>query len=144
MKYQHLLVPVVTNDPDQRALDAAFELAQQHGASTTLIYVIEAIDEAPDAPVDDDLKVFYAEVEQSVRGRLNEMSQRFEHAGLNVRCEIIVGHTAQTIVRYSAVESVDLIVMRSERIDLNRPETAMASPSHQVSVFCQCPVILLK
>ena len=143
MEYQHLLVPIDLNAPDQRALDAAFDLAIQHRARTTMMYVIEAIEEAVDDE-EDELTAFYAELEANVRRRLLELSQRFERAGLVVRPEIVVGRTAGAIVRYSTVEAVDLIVMRSERIDLNHPEQVLTSLSHQVSMFCQCPVMLLK
>ena len=143
MKYQHLLVPIVPNAPDQDALDVAFDLATQHSARTTLIYVIEAVEEAA-YDEEDELDAFYAHLEANVRRRLQDLSQRFEHAGLAVRPEIVVGRTAQVIVRYSATESVDLIVMRSERVDLNQPEKVLTCLSHQVSMFSQCPVMLLK
>ena len=143
MKYQHLLVPIDLSATDERELDAAFDLAIQHGATTTLMYVIEAIDESPDEEADE-LTAFYAELEDTVRIRLQEFSRRFQNAGLEVRPEIVVGRTARVIVQYSATESVDLIVMRSERVDWDRPEKVLNSLSHQVSMFCQCPVMLLK
>ena len=139
MPYQHLLVPIDWSDPDQRAPQAALELAAQHQAMTTLIYVIEAIDDD-----DEDLETFYAEAERRVRDRLQSVMQPFEQAGLSVRPEIVVGQKARTIVHYTAAQSVDLIVMSSERVDLQRPETALNSISHQVSLFCQCPVMLIK
>ncbi len=139
MPYQHLLVPIDSSDPDQRAQEAALELAVQHQARTTLMYVIEAIDDE-----EDDLESFYAEVEGRVRDRLQRVMNQFEQAGLTVRPEIVVGRKARTIVNYTVTESVDLIVMSSERVDLQRPETALNSLSHQVSLFCQCPVMLIK
>ena len=140
MPYEHLLVPIDWSDPDQRALDAAIEMAAQHDARTTLIYVIEAID----AEEEDELQAFYAEVEDTVRERLQSLIRRFQHAGLMARPEIVVGHKARTIVQYTATESVDLIVMQSERVDLQHPEQGLNSLSHQVSLFCQCPVMLIK
>ena len=56
----------------------------------------------------------------------------------------MVGHGPREIVQYSATRAVDLIVMRSERVDLNRPYERVNTVSHQVSLFCQCPVMLVK
>jgi nucleotide-binding universal stress UspA family protein len=140
MPYEHLLVPIDWADPDQRALDAAIEMATQHRARTTLIYVIEAID----AEDEDELQSFYAEVEDTVRERLQTLIGRFQQAGLVARPEIVIGHKARTIVQYTATASVDLIVMQSERFDLQHPELGLNSLSHQVSLFSQCPVMLIK
>ena len=145
MEYQHLLVPVDFRLPDQRALQTAFDLALQHQAHTTLLYVIESIDDGgEDEDEEDELQTFYAQVECKVRKRLVEMVQRFQDAGLEVRLEIVVGRTAHTVIQFSSTEKVDLIVMQAVRIDVDRPEQALASVSHQVSLFCPCPLMLLK
>ena len=143
MRYQHLLVPVDFTVANTVALDAALDLAAQHRARITLLHVIEAVDQAGD---DDETELdrFYAELEVGVRERLGELARRFERAGLAVRKEIVVGRRVRDIVQYSATESVDLIVMKSDRVDLNRPQEGWASVSHQVSIFCQCPVMLVK
>ena len=143
MRYQHLLVPVDFTAANTAALDAALDLAAQHRARTTLLHVIEAIDQAGD---DDEtgLHRFYAELEAGVREKLAELARRFEQAGLPVQMEIVVGRRVRDIVQYSATKSVDLIVMKSDRVDLNRPQEGWASVSHQVSIFCQCPVMLVK
>lgn len=143
MNYRHLLVPVGLDDSDPVTIDTALDLAQQHQASTTLMYVIEAID-AEDDDDESELSEFFAEIETDIRRRLMSFVQRFEQAGLAARVEVLVGHGPREIVQYSASESVDLVVMRSERVDLSRPFENVTSVSHQVSLFCQCPVMLLK
>jgi len=140
MPYEHLLVPIDWSDPDLRALDAAIEMATQHQARTTLMYVIEAID----SDEEDDLESFYAEVEDNVRERLQSLIRKFQQVGLMAQPEIVVGHKARTIVQYTVTESVDLVVMPSQRVDLQHPEKGLNSLSHQVSLLCQCPVMLIK
>ena len=142
MQYQHLLVPVDFQEPVGSAIEAALEMAAQHRARTTLLYVIEAIDSA-DEP-DDEINHFYSELEDSIRSKLAEVAHRFEAAGLSVEREIVVGHQVRDIVHYSATQSVDLIVMNSQRVNPNQPGRGVGSISHQVSVFCQCPVMLIK
>lgn len=141
MPYEHLLVPIDWRDPDQRALEAAIEMATQHQARTTLMYVIEAIDSNE---VEDDLESFYAEVEDNIRERLQLLIRRFQQVGLMAQPEIVVGQKARTIVQYTVTESVDLVVMPSQRVDLQHPEKGLNSISHQVSLLCQCPVMLIK
>jgi len=142
MKCEHLLVPVDIKFA-ARAIDAARDLAVLHGASITLMYVIEAIaDSAVES--EGEFDEFYAAAEARVRSRLQQLSQPLIDAGINVRPEIVVGERAKTIVQYSVLETVDLIVMESERCDLNHPESALDNFGHQVSMFCQCPVMLVK
>lgn len=144
MQYQHLLVPVGLNAPDCATIDTAFDLARQYGARTTLLYVIEAIHADDDEDDETGLDAFFSELETNVRRKLASFVHRFEEAGLSVRVEVIVGHGPREIVQYSATTSVDLVVMQSERLDLNRPFENVSIASHQVSLFCQCPVMLVK
>ncbi|MFT5327009.1 MAG: nucleotide-binding universal stress UspA family protein [Planctomycetaceae bacterium] len=142
MQYQHLLVPVDIQESASSAIEAALEMAAQHRARTTLLYVIEAIDLANEP--DDEISHFYSELEDSIRLKLAEVARRFEAAGLSVDQEIVIGHQVRDIVHYSATQSIDLIVMNSQRVDPNQPGRGVGSISHQVSVFCQCPVMLIK
>jgi universal stress protein A len=144
MRYRHVLVPVDFTESVTSAIEAALEMAAQHQARTTLLHVIEEIDDGSNSDPDDDITRFYAEVESSVRDRLSELARRFQQAGLDVDQEIVVGRRVRTIVQFSATESVDLIVMRSRRADPRQPQQAIASVSHQVSVLSQCPVMLIK
>lgn len=144
MNYRHVLVPVYRSDPDQYAIEAAIEIAAHHRARTTLLYVIEAISDCDEDEEGSEFDTFYAELEVGIRQKLSELAQRFRQAGLMVDVEIVVGHSPQEIIRYSATGAIDLIVMRSCRIDLSRPYENLMSVSHQVSLFCQCPVMLVK
>ncbi len=142
MSWDHLLVPVDWNDTGHRAVDAALELARQNQARTTLMYVIEAIDDGGDG--ENDLESFYAKVEADVRDRLAPVLQRFRDVGLTAEPEIIVGQKARAIVQYTATASVDLVVMASERVDLEQPVAGLGRPDRQVSLLCQCPVMLIR
>ena len=145
MKCQHVLVPVDLHDPDLRAIETAMEIASRHNARITLMHVIEAIDDGDeDEDEASEFAAFYAELEIDIRRQLMELAKRFQQIGLTVNMEIQVGHGPREIVRYSAAGAVDLIVMRSQTIDLDRPVESLKSASHQVSLFCQCPVLLVK
>lgn len=143
MRYQHLLVPVGFSEPVSVAIETALELAAQNQAKTTLLHVIEAIDLKSDEP-DDGIEEFYTYAEAEVRLRMAKLIHRFVQAGLAVEQQIVVGRRVQTIVQYSATESIDLIVMQSHRADPTQPHRVMTSLSNQVSLLCQCPVMLIK
>lgn len=144
MRYGHVLVPVDFSAPDQPAIEAAMEIAAFHKARTTLMYVIEAIDVGDEDDDNNEFARFYTELEVGIRRQMLEFANRFREAGLTVDVEILVGHGPREIVRYSATGAIDLIVMRSQKVDLDRPYENLTSASHQVCLFCQCPVMLVK
>ncbi len=140
-RFQHLLVPVDFTDKNWLALDLTFELAVQNKASVTLLHVIEPI------AVEDDPEVmaFMASLERRATDDLASMAQRFLDAGVAVEWKSRQGHRAAEIVRYSSERGIDLIVMNSHRIDPdNMSPGSIGTLSHHVSVFCQCPVLLVK
>jgi nucleotide-binding universal stress UspA family protein len=143
MNYQHVLVPIDLINPDPIAIDAAFDLAMQNHAKITLLHIIESIHES-EVERDEEIDQFYAELETSVREKLTQLAKRFKDAQLTVHHEIVVGRPVRDIVRYSATHSVDLIVLRSDRVDPARPQEAMTKVSYHISMFCQCPVMLVK
>lgn len=142
MQYQHVLVPIDLTKPDQHSLDIAIHFARADQAQVTLLHVIESIDET--AETDEETSSFYADLEAGIRRNLNALSRLPEELLDQVRSEIIIGHRARDIVRYSTLNSVDLIVMRSDRVQPDQPTVAMRKISHHVSMFSQCPVLLVK
>ena len=139
-RFQHLLVPVDFTAKNRQALDIAFEIAAVNHARVTLLHVIESLD----VPVDSDLEAFYAKLEQRARSEMDSLSQRFAAAGLKVDQKIRYGKRLQEIVADSTERKVDLIVMSSHPVDLERPLQSWATLSYQVSVRCPCPVLLVK
>jgi hypothetical protein len=48
------------------------------------------------------------------------------------------------IVRFVAEQSVDLVVLTSPPVNTEKPAQSLTSASFQVSVFCSCPVLMVK
>ncbi len=140
MQYQHLLVPVDLTQPDQIAIQVAADLARVHAARMTLLHIIECIDET--AKADD--QTFYQQLESSIRENQRALTGLPRDIREAVHTEIVVGRRARDIVRYPTLHSVDLIVMRSDRVTPDEPRAAVAKISHHVSMFSQCPVLLVK
>jgi nucleotide-binding universal stress UspA family protein len=138
-RFQHVLIPVDLSDADA----ATFELVRDvtaGGARVTLLHVIEAIDAEPD----DELQQFYDTLEAKARQKLEAASKRVTTLGLPVDLAIVFGQRVAQIVRFSMERDVDLVVMRSTRVDLSQPAAGWQSLSHQVTILSQVPVLLVK
>lgn len=139
-RFQHILIPLDFTDKDLEALNIAFDLAVANHARVTLLHVVEQISGEEDS----ELSQFYARLRTRAETELESRSQRFDQAGIAVDCKIRIGHALQEIVTDSVERAADLIIMRSHKPDLNRPLQSWATLSYQVSVLCQCPVLLVK
>jgi nucleotide-binding universal stress UspA family protein len=138
--FQRILVPVDLTEKSLAAVDLAFELATQSRASVTLLHVIETIEHA----TFDEMKGLYKRLEDSARTGLEEFSERFADAGLNVACEVIYGHRTRDIIEFAVKNSTDLIIMASHRIDPDRPGHDWSTISYGVGVLAPCAVLLVK
>jgi universal stress protein A len=138
-RFQHILVPVDFTAKNEAALDVAFETAIHNHAHVTLLHVVQTIDYA-DEEIDD----YYARLESAACKNLDRMAQRFAEAGVAVDFKTRLGSRTHEIVQYANQHNIDLIVMSSHRIDREQPVKSLGTISYQVSMLCQCPVILVK
>jgi nucleotide-binding universal stress UspA family protein len=138
--FQNILVPVDLTDLHQPALESAARLAQQNGGKVTLLHVIEVISEVW-ATAD---REFYTRLEQTARDHLARLGHYFEARGVPRGEEVVFGHRAPEIVRYAGEIGVDLIVLKSHRLDLENPSAGWSTVSYKVGILAQCPVLLVK
>lgn len=136
--FQHILVPVDFTPKNQAALSAAEQLARQNGARLTLLHVIEFID----FPDDDEISEFYDKLRERSSGELDKLVHSL-NSNVDVAVETIVSHRSRGIISYAIENQVDLIVMSSHPIDLER-RAGWGTISYQVSALCQCPIMLVK
>jgi len=136
--FQHILVPVHFTPKNQAALSAVEQLARQNGARLTLLHVIEFID----FPDDDEISEFYDKLRERSSGELDKLVHSL-NSDVDLAVETIVSHRSRGIVSYAIENQVDLIVMSSHPIDLER-RAGWGTISYQVSALCQCPIMLVK
>jgi len=141
-RFQHILLPVDFTQKNRGALEITFELAVENQTRVTLLHVIETIEAAGEP--DDELREFYARLEQRAGSELESMMQRFEETKVNVEAKIRIGRRAQEILQFAEEHDVDLIVLSSHPIDREQPIESLGTISYQVSVLCRCPVLLVK
>lgn len=139
-RFKHILIPLDFTEKNLEALNVAFDLAVVHFAKVTLLHVVEQIH----GEVDAELEQFYARLRVRAETELEARSQRFDEAGIAVDCKVRIGQRLPEIVADSIERAADLIVISSHKPDLSRPQQTWATLSYQVSVLCQCPVLLMK
>ena len=139
-RFKHILIPLDFTEKNLEALNIAFDLAVVNRARVTLLHVVEQIS----GEADEELAAFYARLRVRAETELESRSQRFDEVGIVVDCKIRIGHRLHEIVTDSIDRAADLIVMSSHKPDLDRPLQTWATLSYQVSVLCQCPVLLVK
>ncbi|HUG90038.1 MAG TPA: universal stress protein [Planctomycetaceae bacterium] len=140
LRFQHVLVPLDFTEANADLLTVVFDMASDNRARVTLLHVIEAIGDESD----DELDEFYASLEPEARQKLATAAHRFVDAGLAVDQQVLIGRRMPMIVEFAVEREVDLIVIGSPRLDLANPQAGISSVGYQVSMFCQCPVLLLK
>jgi nucleotide-binding universal stress UspA family protein len=92
----------------------------------------------------DEERDFYDRLETAARDHLVRLGRLLEERNIARREEIIFGNRAEEIVRYAMEGGVDLIVLKSHRIDLKTPGAGWGTLSYKISILSQCPVLLVK
>ena len=138
--FNRLLVPVDLSPRNARPLRMALALARESHAQVILLHVVEQIADTPAA----ELSAFYRRLLRRAQRRLEVLATPFARAGIPVSTEASIGQAARDIVRTAARRKVDLLVLGSHRVRLDRPALAWGTISYKVGIFCQCPVLLVK
>ena len=138
--FHHILVPLDFTQKNNVALKIALSLAEQNHSRVTLLHVIETIDYAEDEEIAD----FYESMKKKARVNLAACAERFHEERIPVEEKIVLGKRGHGIVTYAMRKEVDLVVLSSHRITLDQAAGGWATLSYQVSILCQCPVLLVK
>jgi nucleotide-binding universal stress UspA family protein len=138
--FRRILVPVDFSPRSLRAVRAAAKIASTTRARTSLLHVIERID-------DDESEVFaafYQKLESAAREKTQRLLAPFAAKGLPVSAEILYGKPVVEILRFAEGSHVDLIVMSSHKLPLRRSGESWGTVSHKVGILSRCPVLLVK
>ena len=139
-KFRHVLVPLDFTAKNQSSVEIALELADQNKASITFLHVIELIENLVDA----DLAAFYTRLTSRAEAELAARVQEGACAGISVERKLVYGKRLTEIVREARDLKVDLIVMSSHKVDPAAAVQGLGTLSYQVSVLCDCPILLVK
>jgi len=137
--FDHILVPVDFTDKNARALDVAIQMAKSFRSRLTLLHVIETLEYE-----DEELNSFYETLAVQARTQLQSMAEQCAQAAVEVDQEVIFGRRAVGIVDYASTQNADLLILSSHRIGPEHSPQSLVTLSYQVSILCQCPVLLVK
>jgi universal stress protein A len=139
-RFRHILVPTDLTERTEKALQLAGQLASPAAARVTLLHVIETIQGLSL----DEVSPFYERLERKARKAM-DASMRRARADAPVAAGVIVrGRRAEEIVKYAAVNEVDLIVLASHRVNPSVVDRDWGTISYKVGILAQCPVLLVK
>ncbi len=138
--FRKILVPIDLTDKHEAALVAAADAARQSGGTIELLHVIEVI---PGLSMEEE-KSFYQRLDRVARKHLDKWGELLTARKVEWRGEVVFGHRAPEVVRRAAQEAVDLIVLSAPRLSPESPGASLGSVSYRVSLFAQCPVLLVK
>ena len=138
--FKNILVPTDFLDDNQHALEIAVGLCSMENGKISLLHVIEIIQNTTFEEFED----FYSGLEKRSFKGLNDIINRLDITETEVEPQVVYGNRTQEIVRYAEKNNVDLIIMKSHKVDLKEPSQGWGTISYKVSILAQCPVLLVK
>jgi nucleotide-binding universal stress UspA family protein len=138
--FKNILVPTDFSDEDSHPLDIAVNLVSIDKGKVHLLHVIEVIANT----TFDEFKDFYTRLEKRSFKDLNEMIAMYRERLTDIAPAVIYGNRAHEILRFAHENQIDLIVMKSHRIDVEDRAQGWGTISYKVGILSQCPVMLVK
>ncbi len=137
--FRRILVPVDFTPRSLRAVRAAAKVAATTRAKTTLLHIIERIDDGESGAFES----FYRKLESAAREKMKALLAPFGER-LPVRAEILYGKPVGEILRFAQANRIDLIVMSSHKLPLRHSGESWGTVSYKVGILSRCPVLLVK
>jgi len=108
--YEKILIATDGSEYTKNAVDYGIDIAKSTGAKLFAIYVVDTAAFAS-IPMDAAWESMYELLKQEGDLAIKYVAQRAEAEGLEVEGNLIEGHPADEIIRYSEKNSISLIVM---------------------------------
>lgn len=139
-EFQNALVAIDGSDDSAKALNCAISICSALGAKLTVL------------AIEGKLPAYAAslgEVDEVKREKDEFFSRVLAHAelqaadrGVNVRSELLPGHSVEVILHYAAAHSHDLIVIALHGHFLG--DVLLGSTADRVAHHAQCPVMVVR
>jgi nucleotide-binding universal stress UspA family protein len=138
--FRRILVPVDFTSRSLRAVRAGAKVAATTQAETTLLHVIERLEDEESAA----MEAFYRKLEKAAREKMKAFLAPFAGQRRAVRAEIVYGKPVAEILRFAQSNRTDLIVMSSHKLPLRHSGESWGTVSYKVGILSRCPVLLVK
>ncbi|VVC05977.1 Universal stress protein [uncultured archaeon] len=150
-KYKRILIPYDGSKYSKKALNEAMEISKKF---FSIIYIVNVIDAALDTPTNilhglanKKLRNLTRELIESENIRTNAVLKNkmksCMNMGVEVRCEVMVGNTTESLLRFSKTHKIDLIILGSRGLTKVRKIMALGSVSRKISEESKCPVMIV-
>jgi nucleotide-binding universal stress UspA family protein len=121
-------------------MDIAFSMALENKAAVTLLHVIETVEEADS----EDFKKFYRQLGARAGRTIDKLISKYGPESVGIEKQILYGKRVYEILNFAAAHQVDLIIMRSHKLDPENATEGWGTISFKVGVLSHCPVMLVK
>ncbi|MEJ2587850.1 MAG: universal stress protein [Deltaproteobacteria bacterium] len=138
--FKNILVPTDLSGQENHGLDIAVKLCAMDRGTISLLHVIEVIANTTFEEFSD----FYKNLEKKAHEGLQRMIEQVRSSDVDILPEVIYGNRAQEILRFVEERHIDLIVMKSHRIDVEDRAQGWGTISYKVGILAPCPVMLVK
>ncbi len=108
--YKKILIATDGSEYTKNAVDYGIDLAKNTGAKLLTIYVVDTAAFAS-IPMDAAWESMYELLRQEGDVAMKYVAEKAEKEGLEVEANIIEGHPADEIIKYSEKNSISLIVL---------------------------------
>ncbi|MFH2044428.1 MAG: universal stress protein [Pseudomonadota bacterium] len=140
MTFKNILVPCDLTKSSQKALDIAISMILKDMGEITLIHVIEKIEGIED----EDLISFYQKLKTRAQKKMDEIALEYKNHGIPVKTEITIGKRVPDILRAVQEHKIDLIILKSHKIEEVRTGEGWATISYKIAILAPCPVMMVK
>ena len=133
--HNHVLIPVAPGHEDEYSSTLAHARALLgDGGKITVLSVLEELPNYVVALLPSD------QVAQNLTSTEKRLHEAF--GSENVEIDVVMGHSAQTILDWAEKHSVDLIVILSHRPGFS--DLFLGTTASRVVRYAQCPVLVLR
>ncbi len=140
MTFKNILVPTDLTEKSKKVLDIAISMIPKKTGEITLVHVIEMIEGIED----EDLSNFYKKLRNRAQKKMDEIVLEYKNYGLPINTEITIGKRVPEILRIVQERAVDLIIMKSHKIEDVRAAEGWATISYRITIMAPCPVMIVK
>lgn len=138
--YDSILIPVDLSSTNEHVLETAQELASPDQTELQLLHVIETLQDEEPGEMDD----FYEDLREDAEEKMQTWAGMLAKNDFEVQSTIVYGERGPEVTRVAEEEDVDLIILRSHKVDRDDPDTTVGTVSHQIAVFAPCSVYLVR
>jgi nucleotide-binding universal stress UspA family protein len=138
--YKKILLPLDMADDHQRVIATACEFARAAKAEVLLLHVVQTI---PGLPMETE-RDFYGQLESASQEFLTKVKKTFSEQDIQAGLRILKGNRGEQVLDFAAENQVDLIILRSPRVNPAMPHSGMGSLSWKLGLLAPCDVLLVR